>query len=98
MPEAAKENHSALYCLMFMAAVPDEVKNKVTAKLVSIADEAGVLNKDFHATRWFFQNHNLEDFLVILCEAKLADKHHHAVAGTEIKTTLPSLASCTSAR
>ena len=52
---------------MFMAAVPDKVKNKVTAKLVSITDDAGVLlngaeNQDFHATRWFFQNHNLEDF------------------------------------
>ena len=43
LPEAAKENHTAQYCHMFMAAVPDKVKNKVTAKLVSITDNAGVL-------------------------------------------------------
>ena len=92
----AKENHAAQYCHMFMAVVPVEVKNKVTAKLVSIADNASVLligaeNKDFHATRGFFQDHSLEDFLVILCEAKFTDKHHHAIAGTEIKTTFAKL-------
>ena len=55
LPEAAKEHHTAQYCHMFMATVPDEVENKVTAKLVSITENTGELlngaeNEDLHAS------------------------------------------------